>query len=147
MVSRTKYGSFDSGPFVVIVCFGRSAFILSAAARYRAASAEAPLWDARSAAQTSPAITDAMVDGDQPSCSSQRSCCVYGEACPFGPLYPRMKSAAFRTPGHRSVRPSCWASTIGNAVSSSWTDVQYGTPSTRLFCGRCPSGCCWVPNM
>src|SRR3954454_25220014 len=76
-VSRTKYGSFDSGPFVVIVCFGRSAFIFFASARERAASAAAPLCEARSAAQTIPAITEAMVHGDQPSCSSQRSCWVY----------------------------------------------------------------------
>jgi hypothetical protein len=43
-----------------------------------------------------------------------------------------------------SERPSCHASTIGNATSSICVLVHFSRPSTNEFWGTEPSGFCWV---
>ena len=109
----------------------------SATPSHSAWRAVSPRRRARSAAATRPAISDAVVDGEKPPVSSQRSCGVDGPS-------RTSASAASRTPSQisGSVLPSCHASTIGNAVSSSWTLRWSGSPLTREFCGNVPSGCC-----
>ena len=51
---------------------------VSAVCSYVAALASSPFRRARSAAQISPAISEAIVPGDQPSWFSQRSMSVFG---------------------------------------------------------------------
>jgi hypothetical protein len=96
-----------------------------------------------SAAHTRPAISDAIVPGEKPLWFSQRSCGVHGAAC--SPRKFTRNSAAFLMWSRyraASVRPSCHASTIGSATSSSWRLPQCGVPSTVEFCGKEPSGFC-----
>jgi hypothetical protein len=86
----------------------------------------------------SPAISAAIVAGDQPAWFSQRSCPV------IGPLRAR-KSAALRILAmlRGSVRPSCHARTSGSATWSICSSVHTSLPSTPEFCGYEPSGFCW----
>ena len=106
----------------------------SAVCSYCSAFAVAPCLRAMSAAQISPAISVAIVLGDQPLWFSQRSWSV------FGPL-ATMKSAARSTwvQSSADVRPSHQARTTGSAVSSIWSVVQYSWPFTRVFCHQEPS--------
>jgi hypothetical protein len=124
----------EYGPVVVAVQDSTLACHSSALASYAAALAVAPCLRAMSAAVIRPAISVAIVFGLQPLRFSQRSCSVWG---PFW----TMKSAAFSTcrQSAADVRPSHQASTTGSAVSSSWSDVQYSCPFTRVFCHHEPS--------
>src|SRR6266540_1266255 len=71
--SRMKYGSGLLGPLLVTVQPFTERWKSSATPRYTRAEAWSPLLAAMSAAAISPAISAAIVDGEKPSCSSQRS--------------------------------------------------------------------------
>ena len=62
--SRMKYGSADSGPFVVTVQSLIERCISSATPSQTAAESSSPFAVASSAAATRPAISDAIVDGE-----------------------------------------------------------------------------------
>src|SRR5438552_4076069 len=79
-----------------------------------------------SPAQTSPAISAAIVDGDLPGCSSHRSLGVSG---PNEAMWSAVSFTFAQVPA--SVRPSTSASTIGNASPSS-------SPQHPACCGVAP---------
>ena len=68
-----KYGCAANGPFVVTVQPLIERCQSSATPSQSAAEAASPFTRARSAAATSPAISAAIVEGEKPPCSSQRS--------------------------------------------------------------------------
>ena len=68
-----KYGCVASGPFVVTVQPFTERCQSSATPSQRAAEDMSPLTRARSAAAARPAISAAIVEGEKPPCSSQRS--------------------------------------------------------------------------
>ncbi len=68
-----KYGSGLLGPLLVTVQPLTERWKSSATPRYTRAEARSPLRSAMSAAAIRPAISAAMVDGEKPPCSSQRS--------------------------------------------------------------------------
>src|SRR5690242_9700044 len=71
--TRMKYGCDASDPDVVTVQPLIERCHWSAVARNTAAEAASPLTSAMSAAEISPAISAAMVEGEYPPCSSHRS--------------------------------------------------------------------------
>ena len=71
--SRMKYRPVPSGPLVVSVHFLRLRWNSSATPRQTAAWSRSPLRSAIFAAASRPAISEAIVDGEKPLCSSQRS--------------------------------------------------------------------------
>jgi hypothetical protein len=70
---RMKYGAGLSGPFVVTAWPLTSRWNSSATPRHRAAEGASWLRSAIRAAAIRPAISAAIVDGENPLCSSQRS--------------------------------------------------------------------------
>ena len=70
---RMKYGLGLSGPLVVSVQRLRLRWNSSADAAPHGGEARSPLRSAILAAASSPAISAAIVDGEKPLCSSQRS--------------------------------------------------------------------------
>ena len=68
-----KYGCDDSGPLSVTVVVRISRRKLSAVARNSRSEVVSPCTLAIAAAATRPATSSAIVDGENPVCSSQRS--------------------------------------------------------------------------
>jgi hypothetical protein len=90
-----------------------------------------------------PAISAAIVDGENPLCSSHRSTPNAGPCA-------TTKSAAARTwfQVPASVRPACQAIRMGYAVSSSCVPNESGAvrPLSSELRGIEPSACCWRSN-
>ena len=136
-----KYGCVASGPFVVTVQPFTERCQSSATPSQSAAEDASPLTRARSAAAARPAISAAIVEGEKPPCSSQRS------DPNAGPREIRKFAAGLMWFAYSaaSVSPSCCAIRIGYATSSSCVPNESGAglPLTRLFRGIDPSGSCW----
>ena len=111
-----KYGCVACGPFVVTVQPLTDRCQSSATPSQTAAEAVSPFACASSAAAARPAISAAIVDGEKPLCSSQRS------TPNAGPRAIRKFAAGLMWFAYSdaSVSPSCCAIRIRYAVSSSF---------------------------
>lgn len=97
------------------------------------------------AAATSPATSSAMVDGENPVCSSQRS------TPSAGPFATRKSAAGRMCPVYSAASPAspaCQAIRIGSAVSSSCRPPVSGAacPFSSPLRGNDPSGRCMSSN-
>jgi len=140
-----KYGCADSGPLLVTVVARISRRTLSAVARNNRCDPVSPCTRAIAAAATRPATSSAMVDGENPVCSSHRS-------TPSAGPFAARKSAAGRMwlvySAASSARPACQAIRIGSAVSSSCRPPVSGAalPFSSPLRGNEPSGNCISSN-